>query len=144
VVTQTANALVQSKVTVAHPESKILGRIITTKLVGVSFEERQEAISKVKMGDWIWLEREPDNPHDFNAIMVCRNNGEQLGYLNRYLASNLVVYFDTYGKPVRGRVSLLTGSEYDGYSLGVVISFKIPKLNETYNKHRKHQIDWED
>jgi len=29
---------------------------------------------------------DPDNPHDENAIQVCRAYGEQLGFLNSELA----------------------------------------------------------
>ena len=32
---------------------------------------------------------EPDNPHDRNAIKVCRKTGEQLGYIERELAAEI-------------------------------------------------------
>lgn len=143
-VTQTASVLVKPKVVLDPPQSKIQGRIVTTRVVGVSFEDRQEVIARLHIGDHIWVDQELDNPHDPHAIMVSRNNGEQIGYLSRHLAENLSPYFEKYGKPVIGKVRLLTGSAYDGYSLGVVISFKVPKLTLTYENHQKHQfIEWE-
>lgn len=144
-VTQTTSVLVKPNVVLDPSQSKIHGRIITTKVVGVSFEDRQEVIARLHIGDRIWLEQEPDNAFDPNAILVSRSNGEQIGYLNRHLATNLSPYFQKYGKPMIGKVSLLTGSAYDGYSLGVVIGFRIPKLTQTHVNHRKHQfMEWED
>ena len=94
------------------------------------------------MGDRVWLEREPHNPHDSNAVKVSRSNGEQFGYLNRHLAASLASFFDAYRFPVRGKVRLLTGSEFDGYNLGVVIAFKLPKPKRT-NQGLKFE-DWAD
>ncbi len=110
-----------------YPHARVKGRVITTNVVGVTFEGRQEIVARLQTGDRIWLEQEPANPHDHNAIKVSRSNGEQIGYLNRYLAANIVSYFQAYGYPVKGRVITLTGSGWNGYSLGVVISFKLPK-----------------
>ena len=80
-VSQTLDLQVQTKIDSKTPDIRMHGRIITTKVVGVSFEGRQEVVAKLQMGDRIWLEREPFNPYDVNAIRVTRNNGEQIGYL---------------------------------------------------------------
>jgi len=139
------SVLVKPNVVVEQAQSKVHGRVITTKLVGVSFEDRQEVVAKLHIGDRVWLEQVRDNPFDHNAINVCRNDGEEIGFLNRHLAANLFPYFEKYGKPLTGKVRLLTGSAYDGYSLGVVIGFRIPKLTHNHTNHRKHQfMDWED
>ncbi len=140
---QSVSLTVQPKLVVT-PESKIHGRVITTRVVGLTFADRQEVVAKVQMGDRIWLERETINPFDANAIMVTRNNGEQLGYLNKYLACNLAPYFDKCDRPVKVKVTLLTGGSFDDFALGLVISFKIPKLTDTQRRHTKHQFDWED
>ena len=42
------------------------------------------------MGDLLVLEPEPDNPRDINAIRVLRRNGEQIGYLEREFAGQVV------------------------------------------------------
>jgi len=144
-VTQTASVLVKPSVVIEQPQARVHGRIVTTRVVGVSFEDRQEIIAKLHIGDLVWLEQEPDNLHDLNAIMVTRINGEQIGYLNRHLAGTLSPYFEKYGKPVIGKVRFLTGSSFDGYALGAVICFKIPKLTHIHSGHRKHQfLDWTD
>ena len=112
----------------------VKGRLITTKVVGVTFVRRQEIVARLQKGDRVWLEMEPSNPYDRNAIKVCCSNGEQIGYLNRHLVASIIEYFRAYGYPVRGRVALLTGSQWDGYTLGCVIAFKLPKPNQlTYN-----------
>ncbi|MHC1740151.1 MAG: HIRAN domain-containing protein [Anaerolineaceae bacterium] len=144
-VTQNVHIAIQPKVVESAPQSRIRGRIITTKLVGVSFEDRQEVIARLETGDRVWLEMQMDNPFDRNAIMVSRSNGEQIGYLNRYLAKNIAPYFEAYGKPVRGKVSLLIGSSFDEYSLGVIIAFKIPRLSDSRRANQIRQFnDWDE
>ena len=111
-----------------YPNTRVKGRLITTKVVGVTFEGRQEVIARLQMGDRVWLEMEPENQYDPNAIKICRSNGEQIGYLSRKLAVSILPHFRIYGYPVKGKVTLLTGSTWGSYSLGVIISFKLPKV----------------
>ena len=125
-----------------YPGATVHGRVITTRVVGVTFEGRQEIVACLKRFDKVWLDREPTNPYDRNAISVCRENGEQIGYLNRHLAGSIIHYFQAYGYPVKGKVTALTGSDWGGYSLGVVIAFKLPKRPESKNNLRFE--DWDD
>ena len=118
-----------------YPDTQIQGRVVSTRVVGVTFEGRQEVVARLQMGDRVWLETEPSNRFDPSAIRVCRSCGEQFGYLNRHLAADIAPYFQGYGYPVHGKVSLLTGSGWDGYSLGVIIVFKLPKL-KSHKRHR--------
>jgi hypothetical protein len=128
-----------------YPGATVRGRILTTKIVGVSFEGRQDVVARLRRGDRVWLDREPNNPYDANAISVCRENGEQIGYLNRQLAASLNPHFQAYGYPVKGRVTLLTGGSYNGYSLGCMISFKLPKQHQLNNNPSKIEFDcWDD
>jgi hypothetical protein len=124
------------------PNTRVKGRALSTKVVGVTFDNRQEVIAKLHQGDRVWLDMEPDNPFDANAISVCRSNGEQIGYLNRHLAASLITLFRAYGYPVKGKVAVVTGSEWGGYNLGVVISFKLPKNNQL-NSNLQFE-DWND
>lgn len=134
----------QQKLVAAPVQAKIHGCFITTKVVGVSFEGRQEIVARLRIGDRVWLERDASNPFDFNAIRVCRSNGEQFGYLNRFLAANITPWFDAYGKPVKGKVHLLTGSALDGYTLGVIVIFKLPKLHPNHRVQHRSLNQWED
>lgn len=127
------------------PHARVKGRVVTTKVVGVTFEGRQEVVACLRQGDRVWLEMEPTNPYDRNAIKVSRENGEQIGYLNRHLAASICPYFKAYGYPVKGRVALLTGSGFGGYSLGCTVSFKLPKQNQLNNNRSGLQFeDWDD
>ena len=141
-VSQTVDFQVQTKIDSSTPDVRVHGRIITTKVVGVSFENRQEVVARLLLGDRIWLQREPFNRYDTNAIKVTRNNGEQIGYISRPLARSLAPIMDRLNSPIRGKVYLLTGSRYDDYSLGVVIAFKLPKAH--HHDHTDPFDEWDE
>lgn len=59
-----------------------------TKVTGVTYKNddgssRQTILGKCSNGETVDLIREPNNPHDRNAVKVCRKSGEQLGYVAR-------------------------------------------------------------
>ena len=61
-------------------------------VVGVSYpnadgSDRQEIIARCTPLEQLDLVPDPHNPHDPNAIRVCRQNGEQIGHLARGLAA---------------------------------------------------------
>ncbi len=56
--------------------------------------ERREANECVKVGDAAVLEREPDNVHDSNAILVLTSTDEELGYVPRDLAKQMAPLLD--------------------------------------------------
>jgi single-stranded-DNA-specific exonuclease len=78
-----------------------------TKIAGVSFEGRQDVIAGLRAGAALELRREPENPHDPNAIAVHYGN-LQLGFFNRQLAAHLAPVIDG-GTRYRARVASLTG-----------------------------------
>ena len=66
-----------------------------TKIVGVTYKNsdgshRQKLIAKCDVFETLTLDHEEDNAHDPNAVRVCRQNGQQLGYLNAGLAEEIV------------------------------------------------------
>ena len=67
-----------------------------TKLAGVTFGGCQKSIRKWGHRDigYFSLEREPDNPHDSNAISVMFLN-DRLGYLQKPIAEKLAPVMDT-------------------------------------------------
>jgi single-stranded-DNA-specific exonuclease len=65
-----------------------------TKIVGVTFEDRQALLAQVKEGDRLRLRREPTNPHDPHAIQVRTDDGRVLGYLKAQLAGRLAPSMD--------------------------------------------------
>jgi hypothetical protein len=66
-----------------------------TKLAGVTFDNCQDAIRKWGHPDihYFNLEREPDNPHDPNAIGVWFLS-DRLGYLRKSVAEKLAPVMD--------------------------------------------------
>ena len=133
----------------SYPDARTKGRIIVTKVRGVTFnneyESRQEVISRMHEGDLIWLEAEPTNPFDKNAIAVFRSDGKQVGYLSKNLAASIVAFFKAYRFPLKGKVTSITGSRWNGYSLGMVITFKLPMPKRSNNNgHVPSFEDWDD
>lgn len=78
-----------------------------TKVVGVTFEGRQDVVAGLVEGATLAFERQPDNPHDPNAIAV-RYGALQLGYLKREIAKHLAPKFDD-GVRYRASVASITG-----------------------------------
>lgn len=59
-----------------------------TKIVGVTF--RRSSVKRARVGDSLVLQREPENPHDVNAVcVILERTGEQIGYLSRNRAEYL-------------------------------------------------------
>ena len=73
---------------------------VTTTVVGVTYDGRQAVEAKLQVGETVRLSREPDNPYDPNAIRVDRQTGEQIGYINRQLATSLASSIDAYSKTI--------------------------------------------
>ena len=69
---------------------------ITTKLSGVSFGDAQKNVSMFGCEDigTYELVREPDNPHDSNAIRV-RIGPYHLGYVSKNIAKKLAPKMDS-------------------------------------------------
>jgi single-stranded-DNA-specific exonuclease len=78
-----------------------------TKLVGVSFEGRQDTIAGLRVETELTLERQPDNRYDANAIAV-HYGALQLGFVRKEIAKHLAPLIDS-GARYRVRVESLTG-----------------------------------
>jgi single-stranded-DNA-specific exonuclease len=88
-----------------------------TKLAGVSFEGRQEAVARLAAGSVLRLVRQPDNEFDPNAVALFDVSGEQVGFFNRRLAAALAPELD-HGATYDITVTDVTGGG-EGASLGV-------------------------
>ncbi len=102
---------------------------IIEKVVGVTYDNRQEIIKQMKVGDHVFLQREPENQHDENAICVMTQSGLHIGYINRINAASYAPTLDKIIEPIQGEVlSLNKGYELNS-NYGLTIRFKIkPKL----------------
>jgi len=109
---------------VHQPEQR--GTIIETKVVGVTYEGRQEIIARMQVGEQLTLVREPNNPHDRNAISVCRQDGTSIGFINRHMAAGLAQQIDRMEEPAHAVVTALYGGGTSEYNRGVKIRFLMP------------------
>ena len=78
-----------------------------TKIVGVSFEGRQDRVGGLLPGQSLELVREPENPHDANAIAV-RFGTFALGFLRKEIARRIAPNIDA-GERYEARVGSITG-----------------------------------
>ncbi len=79
-----------------------------TKVVGVTFENRQSVLASLEAGVELSLVRRPSNEYDPNAIAVELKDGTQLGFLNRHLARRIAPVMDE-GIEYDAAVSAVTG-----------------------------------
>ena len=84
-----------------------------TKVVGVTFENRQELLAGLEAGVELELVRHPENEMDENAIGVHLPGGAQLGFLNRHLAKRLAPVMDA-GTFYDAAVTAVTGGPGEG------------------------------
>jgi single-stranded-DNA-specific exonuclease len=91
-----------------------------TKIVGVTFDGRQDVVSTVSAGTTLDLIREPENPYDKNAIIVKDKDGHDLGFLNARLAKQLAPYMDK-GVDFEVEVTDLTGGIDKHYGINIRI-----------------------
>ena len=88
-----------------------------TKIVGVSFEGRQDLVAGLVPGFALELLRQPENPHDTNAIAV-HYGALHVGYLRREIARRLAPNIDG-GDRYSASVGSITGG--NGRHVGVNI-----------------------
>ena len=88
----------------AQPTTRIL--IQSSPLAGFQFHEGKDLWDKLKVGDALVLVREPDNPHDTNAVRV-HWNGHMLGYVPRAENTAVARQLDR-GNKLEARIVRLT------------------------------------
>lgn len=102
-------------------------RTIVTRVVGVTFDNRQEVIARLSEGERVSLIREPDNAFDPDAVKVVRWDHKQIGYLDREVVKILAPKMDFYKRPIIATVKRLIGGCYSGSSLGLMVRFYLPE-----------------
>ncbi len=78
-----------------------------SKIVGVSFEGRQDTIAGLRVGSELTLQRQPENQFDPNALAVYYGT-LPLGFVRKEIAKHLAPLIDD-GARYRARVESLTG-----------------------------------
>ena len=83
--------------------------------------DRQAIIASCRVGEPLILDAEPDNPEDENAVRVLRQDGKQIGYLERAMAARLVDELSDFSAFVAGIGRGGTGP-YLGVALMMVVN----------------------
>ena len=78
------------------------------------------------------MKREPTNPYDVNAIMVMRQTGEQIGYVDRFWAARIAPQLDGLGGSISGTVTMLYPNSFPKGTWGVCIYFGLPVEKEGF------------
>jgi len=107
------------------------GESFRTRVVGVSHRNdngssRQEIVRGCSVGEALRLVREPENPHDPNAIRVCTRDGDQIGFLAADVAARLAPRLDA-GAAAKAEIIALTGGTRDKPTRGVNIEITIAR-----------------
>ena len=93
----------QAQLPAVHPTVRLL--VQNSLLAGFRYAEATEVWPQLNTGDALDLVREPDNPHDANAVRV-EWNGRKLGYVPRAENGALAWAMDR-GEALRACVSRL-------------------------------------
>jgi hypothetical protein len=83
-------------------------------------EERRQACDRLAEGDSVKLEREPDNAHDANAILVIGPDDCELGYVPREDACDIAPLLDA-GAEAEATVRRLWETPDTGYVVPMVL-----------------------
>ena len=91
-----------------------------TKVVGVSFEGRQDVVAGLAPGAALELRRQADNPYDANAIGVW-HGALQLGFLKRPIAARVAPNVDA-GERYTAHVTAITGGGARSWGINVYVT----------------------
>ncbi len=87
------------------PQPSVRLLVQSSPLAGYRYAEAAAVWPLLKLGDALELSREPDNPHDANAVRVAWQ-GRRLGYVPRAENATLAWAMDR-GETLRARISRL-------------------------------------
>ncbi len=99
-----------------------------TYVAGISYGNRIQNLRTLKEGDAVFLIREPQNPHDPNAVKVLSLEYLEIGYVPRDIAVSISKILDDLGGEQKATVSRITGSLDKRSKLDLTISFTLPAV----------------
>ena len=91
-----------------------------TKVVGVSFEGRQDVVEAMRPGEAVELRRDPDNAFDSSAVGVYYGT-LQLGFLKRPIAARIAPNIDA-GERYTAEVTAVTGGGARSTGLNIYVT----------------------
>ena len=90
----------------APAQDKVRLIVQSANLAGFRYHAAAEVFDELRVGDTLELAREPDNPHDRNAVSLSWH-GHKLGYVPRRDNATLAWSLDR-GDVLRARISRVT------------------------------------
>lgn len=111
-----------------------------TKVVGVTFDNRQEIIATLITGQLLEVKRQKDNQYDINAIILQTMEGNEIGFLKADIAKFLAPIIDS-GTKYEATVTMLTGQASE--TLGVNI-FVYKEQKESFKNLKKQEFTLDD
>lgn len=97
-----------------------------SKLVGVTFDKRQDVIPTLHDGEELTLVREPNNPFDTNAIRVLTKDGRDVGHIRKEIAAEISPIMDK-GESYRCTVTSVTGGGEHSYGVNILMVKGVPE-----------------
>lgn len=88
-----------------------------TKIVGVSFGDRQSYIKESREGDPLIIKHAPTNEYPNAAAVINARTGQMLGHINKDFAASLLSSFGN-GFALEGVIKDITGGTPDAPHLG--------------------------
>jgi hypothetical protein len=110
--------------------------------VGRCGVKRQETISKLSKGEVVAIVREPDNPHDPDAAMLVRADGNDFGWLPAGMLANIS---DDGGTIVSARVAKvepLPESDLIGVHVALTVKYRRKKRQPKSAEVRAAAQQW--
>ncbi len=90
-------------------------------VAGVTFEGRQAVIKACTQGERLWAFHDPDNKHSQHAIVLTRQNGQQVGHVPDAAAADILRDAET-GKRFLFIIAQITGGGlFKRYGCNIVV-----------------------
>lgn len=96
------------------------------KVAGVTHDDRQRIVDRLKIGETIRFRLDPLNMYDHNAVIIETMHGEQFGFVPKEYSAQVSAILLPLGGSITGWVEDLTGGAPAYPNRGVVVSFGIP------------------
>jgi single-stranded-DNA-specific exonuclease len=110
-----------------------------TKIVGVTFEGRQDLIAGLQPGQALELVRQPENPFDPNAVAVHFGR-LQLGFVKKAIAARIAPNLDA-GERYRAEIKHITGGGTRSAGVNIWVSRERPEPVRERSGARAHAGD---
>lgn len=107
----------------------------TLHLSGEEYDGRQGLVGRLEPGQLLFLRREPNNPHDSNAVAVTTQFGSTIGYIPRKNANWVSRVLDE-GYAMNASVACLFDDDRDG---NVDVQIHIDNVPDIRNAERKRR-----